>query len=968
MSDRTARSSFALRHIGPSCSEQEEMRKALGFPSAEALVDAIIPRNVRSRTPLALPAALSESEALKALRALAKKNRIFRSYLGTGYSASITPAAIRRNILENPDWYTPYTPYQSEISQGRLEALLTFQTLVADLTGMDVANASLLDGDTAAGEAMTMCLRVSSIPESRRFLISSRCHPQTIAVVLTRAEPLGILVDVRDPLRDGLPEESCFGALLPYPTTEGLVLDYNNTIATLRERRTIVVMHVDPLALCLFRSPGEMGAEIAVGSMQRFGLPLGYGGPHPGFLAARSSYLRKMPGRIVGISRDREGRQAFRLALQTREQHIRRERATSNICTAQALPAVVAAFYAIHHGPSGLRAIAEEIRTRADRLADGLAAIGLPLFPGTRFDTIVALLPPYRSDALLRRAQAAGINLRRVADGLGISLDETTSERDLVDLLSLFAEESGSRQPVLPPADSDPSPIPPHLRRELPLLPHPVFHRYRSETELLRYIRRLAARDISLTTSMIPLGSCTMKLNAAAEMLPMLWDEFAQIHPFCPLDQAEGYQELLGDLERWLKEITGLTAISLQPAAGSQGELAGLLAIRAYHQAHGQGSRNLCLLPVSAHGTNAASAAAAGFSTQPLLCDREGRLDLADLRNKLAEAGARVAAIMITYPSTYGFFEETLLAAIRMVREAGGLVYLDGANANAFLGFCRPGEWGVDVCHLNLHKTFAIPHGGGGPGAGPIAVSSALAPFLPSHHFLHPASGGTAGAVSGSPWGNAGVYPITWMFLAMMGAPGLKRCSEVALLSANYVAHRLSPYFPLAFRGRAGLVAHECIVDLRPWKEFGIEVEDVAKRLADFGFHAPTVSWPIPGTLMMEPTESESKEELDRFCDAMIAIHGEMERVRKGELPSEDNPVRNAPHTATTITSESWRHSYSRETAVFPLPWLKDRKYWPPVARIDNVFGDRYPFCTWPRTDDRSPDDDQPTPMRRGTE
>ncbi|VVM04387.1 aminomethyl-transferring glycine dehydrogenase [Methylacidimicrobium tartarophylax] len=944
--------SFLKRHIGPSPLEEEAMLKMLGFPSAEALTDAIIPRSVRALAPLQLPEALSEPDALVALRNLAQKNRIFRSYLGMGYSASITPAVIRRNVLENPDWYTPYTPYQAEISQGRLEALLTFQTLVADLTGMEVANASLLDADTAAAEAMTMCARISAIPESRRFLVSSLCHPQTVAVVQTHADPLGIVVDVGDPLRDGLPEENYFGVLLPYPATNGIVLDYTDTITALRERRTIVVMHVDPLALTLFRTPGELGADIAIGSTQRFGLPLGYGGPHPGFLASRSSYLRKMPGRIVGISRDREGRQALRLALQTREQHIRREKATSNICTAQALPAVVAAFYAIHHGPAGLRAIAESIRTLADRLANGLAEIGLPLQPGPRFDTVVARLPRWRRDALLCRAQAAGINLRRLPDGLGISLDETTREKDLLDLFSLFAEESGRSWRPPPAEQGASSPIPPSLRRRLPLLPHPIFHRYKSETELVRYIRRLSARDISLTTSMIPLGSCTMKLNAAAEMLPMLWDEFSQIHPFCPREQASGYQEMLGDLERWLKEITGMAAVSFQPAAGSQGEFAGLLAIRAYHRGHGEADRDICLLPVSAHGTNAASAAAAGFSILPLLCDQAGRLDLADLGKKLAQVGTRVGAIMITYPSTYGFFEDTLPQAIRMIREAGGLVYLDGANANAFLGLCRPGELGVDVCHLNLHKTFAIPHGGGGPGAGPIAVSPALVPFLPSHPFLSTASGGAIGAISGSPWGNAGVYPITWMFLVMMGARGLTRCAQVALLSANYIAYRLAPYFPLVFSNEAGLVAHECIVDLRPWKDLGIEVDDVAKRLADFNFHAPTVSWPIPGTLMIEPTESESKEELDRFCDAMIMIHGELEKVRKGEFPAGDNPVRNAPHTATAVAAERWDHSYSRERALFPLPWLKERKYWPPVARVDAVFGDRHPSCTWPKPED----------------
>ncbi|WP_202213066.1 aminomethyl-transferring glycine dehydrogenase [Methylacidimicrobium sp. AP8] len=951
MNDPEASASFVDHHIGLSPWAREEMAEVLGFPSAEALADAIIPRNVRTRTPLSLPPPRSEAEALAALQNLAKKNRIYRSYLGMGYSASVTPSVIRRNVLENPDWYTPYTPYQSEISQGRLEALLTFQTLAADLTGLEVANASLLDADSAAAEAMVLCLRASRIPHARRFLVSPLCHPQTIAVVRTRAEPLGIAVDLRDPLRDGLPEEACFGALLPYPTTEGILLDYAGVIAALRARGTIVAMHADPLALCLFRSPGEMGADLAVGSLQRFGLPLGYGGPHPGFLAARASYLRKMPGRIVGISRDREGRQAFRLALQTREQHIRREKATSNICTAQALPAVVAAFYAVHHGPAGLRNIAEGVRMRAERLADALAAIGVPILPGTRFDTVVALMPAFRSESLLCRARSRGINLRRLPSGLGISLDETTEEKDLLDLVSLFAEESGHLPARLPPENAVASAIPPGLRRDRPLLPHPVFHRYRSETELQRYIRRLASRDISLTTSMIPLGSCTMKLNAAAAMLPMLWDEFSRLHPFCPVEQAAGYQELLGDLERWLKEITGMAAVSFQPAAGSQGELAGLLAIRAYHRAHGQGNRDLCLLPVSAHGTNAASAAAAGLSLQSVRCDAEGRLDLADLQGKLSEVGSRVAAIMITYPSTYGFFDETLPETIRMVRDAGGLVYLDGANANAFLGFCRPGELGVDVCHLNLHKTFAIPHGGGGPGAGPIAVSSALAPFLPSHPFLPHAAEGSVGPVNGSPWGNAGIYPITWMFLAMMGASGLRQCAEAALLSANYIAYRLSPYFPVVFRGRSGLVAHECIVDLRRWKECGIDVEDVAKRLADFGFHAPTVSWPIPGTLMIEPTESESKEELDRFCEAMITIHGELERVRRGELPREDNPLRNAPHTAAAAVAEPWSHPYTREAAVFPLSWLRVRKYWPPVARVDNVYGDRHPSCTWPVED-----------------
>ncbi|VVM04953.1 glycine dehydrogenase [Methylacidimicrobium cyclopophantes] len=942
--------SFLSRHIGPSPDEQKEMLEAIGFPTLEELIDAIVPRTVRTLRSLDLPAPLTESEALAALRKLSEKNRIFRSYLGMGYSAAITPAVIRRNILENPDWYTPYTPYQAEISQGRLEALLTFQTLVADLAGLDVANASLLDADTAAAEAMILSLRIRTPSNSKRFLVSPLCHPQTIAVVQTRAEPLGIQVDLRDPMDDDLPVENYFGALLPYPTTDGLLLDYTQAIGSLRKSGVTVVMHVDPLALSIFRSPGEFGADIAIGSMQRFGLPLGYGGPHPGFLAARSAYLRKMPGRIVGISRDREGRAALRLALQTREQHIRREKATSNICTAQALPAVVAAFYAIHHGPSGLRAIAEGIRTLTNRLAWGLGAMGIPIPPGPRFDTVAAILPQSESDSLLRRAQGAGINLRRLPSGLGISLDETTQERDLFDLLSLFAAERGLTQLPPPPADQEVSPIPPNLRRNAPLLPQPIFRENRSEAQLVRYMRRLAARDINLTTSMIPLGSCTMKLNAAAEMLPMLWDAFSQIHPFCPLDQAQGYQGMLGDLERWLKEITGMEAVSFQPAAGSQGELAGLLAIRAYHCAQDQSDRNICLLPISAHGTNAASAAAAGFSLMPLLCDGEGRLDLEDLRRKLAEAGARVAAIMVTYPSTYGFFEDTLPEVIRMVREAGGLVYLDGANANAFLGLCRPGELGVDVCHLNLHKTFAIPHGGGGPGAGPIAVSRALVPFLPSHPFLPLSSSSPLGPVSGSPWGNAGVYPITWMFLAMTGAQGVTQCAKVALLSANYVARRLTPYFRLVFHGRSGFVAHECIVDLRPWKECGIEVDDVAKRLADFGFHAPTVSWPVPGTLMIEPTECETKEELDRFCDAMITIHSELEKVRKGELPLDDNPLRNAPHTATAVAAESWPHSYGRETAAFPLPWVRERKYWPPVARVDNVFGDRYPVCAWPKS------------------
>jgi glycine dehydrogenase len=859
---------------------------------------------------------------------------------------------IRRNILENPGWYTQYTPYQPEIAQGRLEALLNFQTMVIDLTGLEIANASLLDEGTAAAEAMAMSYGLAET-ESRTFLASSGCHPQVLAVVRTRAEAHGLEVVVGDPAEFAF-ERPVFGILLQYPASDGAVRDYGSVIERAHAAGALVTMAADLLALTLLRPPGDLGADIAVGSTQRFGVPLGYGGPHAAYFATRDRYKRQMPGRIVGLSRDARGKPALRLALQTREQHIRREKATSNICTAQVLLAVLASMYAVYHGPEGLTAIARRIHELAARLAAGLRRLGYTVAPGPFFDTIRVAAQGGDLDRVFEAARERGINLRRHPGGdLGVALDETTGADDLRELLEIFA---GRESPPFEAGDlaAAPDAAPPEaLRRRTPFLTHPVFHRYRSETELQRYVRRLEARDLSLTTSMIPLGSCTMKLNAGTEMLPITWPEFGRIHPFAPLDQARGYRVLFEQLERWLAEITGFAAVSLQPNAGSQGELTGLLVIRKYLERIGQGNRDVCLIPQSAHGTNPASAVMAGLRVTVVACDARGNVDLADLEAKAAAHAAELAALMVTYPSTHGVFEEGIKEICAIVHRHGGQVYMDGANLNAQVGLCRPGDMGADVCHLNLHKTFCIPHGGGGPGMGPIGVRPHLAPFLPGHPLVDLGHEAAIGAVSSAPWGSPSILPISWAYIALMGAEGLTRATRIAILNANYVARRLEPHYPVLYRGRLGWIAHECILDLRPLKATsGIEVEDVAKRLMDYGFHAPTVSFPVAGTLMIEPTESESKEELDRFCEALIAIRREIADVEAGRIDRLDNPLKNAPHTAEALLDAGWRRPYDREQAAYPAPWTREHKFWPSVGRIDSVYGDRHLVCACPPMED----------------
>ncbi len=933
---------FARRHIGPDESEVRAMLDAIGCESLEALVGQALPADIRLTGPLNLPPPVSEFVALRRLRQMAARNRVCRSYIGLGYHDCVTPPVIQRNLLENPAWYTPYTPYQSEISQGRLESLLNFQTVVSDLTALPVANASLLDEATAAAEAMMMCHRLRAASDRKVFLVAANCHPQNVAVVRTRARPLGIEVRVEDPARFA-PDVRTLGILLQYPATDGSVTDPTPMIARAHEAGALAVVATDLLALTLLVPPGECGADIAVGSAQRFGVPMGFGGPHAAFLATRDEFKRQMPGRLVGVSRDALGRPAYRLALGTREQHIRREKATSNICTAQALLANVAAMYAVYHGPDGLRAIARRVHRHTARLAEGLRRLGHTVVNATFFDTLT-VRPRGGAAPVHEAARARGINLRAVdADTVGVALDETVGSADVADLLAVFnrgAAPAWDLETLLPPDWQSPVD-----RRASPFLQHPVFHCYHSETELLRYLRRLEARDYSLCHGMIPLGSCTMKLNAASEMMPLSWPEFARLHPFAPADQAAGYFELFADLERWLAEITGLARVWLQPNAGSQGEYAGLLVIRRYHASRGEGHRDVCLIPTSAHGTNPASAVMAGLSVVPVACDIRGNVDLADLRARAAEHRDRLAAVMVTYPSTHGVFESGIRELCRIVHEHGGQVYLDGANLNAQVGLTSPGRIGADVCHLNLHKTFCIPHGGGGPGVGPIAVAAHLAPFLPGRDPGE--AGGEAepiGPVAGAPHGSASLLPISWLYIACMGAAGLTRATQVAILNANYVARRLDPYFPVLYQGAHGRVAHECILDLRPFKS--VTAEDVAKRLMDYGFHAPTLSWPVPGTLMVEPTESESKAELDRFCEAMMAIHAEIQAVESGRLHPTDNPLKHAPHTAEMVAADTWPHAYSREQAAFPVPELRRFKFWPACARVDNVFGDRHLVCT----------------------
>jgi glycine dehydrogenase len=936
---------FARRHIGSSPEEIHAMLAELGFSSLEEITESIVPPAIRLRKPLALPPALSEEDALQALAKIASENRVFTSVIGMGYADCYTPAVIRRNILENPGWYTAYTPYQAEIAQGRLEALLNFQTMITDLTGMEISNASLLDESTAAAEALAMC---HAVKPGSEFLVAKDVHPQTRAVLATRAEPLGIRIVDFAPESPVSFSSECCGILLQYPGTTGTIRDLRPVIVAAKEAGVLSVVACDLLALTLLVPPGELGADIVVGSAQRFGVPLGYGGPHAGFLATRDALKRRMPGRLVGVSRDAEGNTALRLTLQTREQHIRREKATSNICTAQVLPAVMASMYAVYHGPDGLRKIAMRIHEKALRLAAGIRKLGWLVEKGPFFDTVCVHLGNTLSRDIERLAESFHINLRVVdPHTVSMTLDETTG--DLTPLLRIF--HHGDPLPFDPNAleADEVDRWPNHLFRTSPYLTHPVFNSYHSETEMLRYIRRLESKDLSLTTSMIPLGSCTMKLNATAEMLPITWENFARIHPFAPVSQAEGYQRLFSQLENWLSEITGFAATSLQPNAGSQGEFTGLILIRKYHKSRGETQRDVCLIPTSAHGTNPASAVMAGFRVVPVKCDEQGNIDMADLREKIASHRAQLGALMVTYPSTHGVFEETIVEICELVHEAGGQVYLDGANMNALVGLCRPGDIGADVCHLNLHKTFCIPHGGGGPGVGPVCVAQHLAKFLPGHPVIPTGGEDAVGPVSQAPWGSALINVIPWMYIAMMGSDGLAAATKVAILNANYIAKRLSPYFPVLYRGRGGFVAHECIIDLREWKtRAGIDVEDIAKRLMDYGFHAPTMSWPVAGTLMIEPTESESKEELDRFCDALISIHRELTAIEKGELDRTDNPLKNAPHPAARVTASQWPHKYTRELAAYPAPWLRAHKFWPAVARVDNVYGDRNVFCTCP--------------------
>jgi glycine dehydrogenase len=939
----TGAADFADRHIGPTEDELKTMLGVVGLDSLDDLKTKAVPETIRVRDDLDLPAANSEPEVLARLRRLGDANSVYSSLIGMGYYGTHTPSVIQRNVLENPGWYTSYTPYQPEISQGRLEAMLNFQTMVADLTGMDIANASLLDEATAVAEAMTM-LRRASKSKANAFFVDAECHPQVIQVVQSRAIPLDIEVVVGDPT--DLDIKQFYGVVLQYPGTTGVVRDDRQLIASLKEAGLMVAVATDLLALTLLTPPGEMDVDVAVGSSQRFGVPMMFGGPHAAFMAVKDKYKRSMPGRLVGVSKDTKNRMALRLALTTREQHIRREKATSNICTAQALLAVMAGMYAVWHGPEGLTAIAEEVHRLTSALASRLVTGGLELVNDTWFDTLTVRVPG-RAEEVVAVAEDRKINLRLVdQDHVGVSLDETCTDA-VVDALS----ESFFVEAATPGADDG---IPTALRRSSDFLTHEVFHSYRSETEMMRYMRKLQGRDIALDRSMIPLGSCTMKLNAATEMAAVTWPEFASLHPYVPLDQAAGYLEMIADLEQWLAIATGYDAVSLQPNAGSQGEYSGLLAINAYHESRGEGHRNICLIPASAHGTNPASAVMAGLKVVVVATDDSGNIDMADLKEKANQHSDHLAALMITYPSTHGVFEESVREVCEMVHEHGGQVYIDGANLNALLGLAKPGEFGGDVSHLNLHKTFAIPHGGGGPGIGPIGVKAHLEPFLPGHPLVNDQQGfrDGIGAVSAAPWGSAGVLPISWSYIALMGGEGLAKASEVAILSANYIATRLADHYPVLYTGSNGLVAHECILDLRDIKhDVGVTADDFAKRLIDYGFHAPTMSFPVPGPLMVEPTESESLQELDRFVDAMISIKAEVDDIAAGKVPLEDSPLHNAPHTADDLVSDDWGRAYGREQAAFPVPSLRVDKYWPPVGRIDGAYGDRNVVCACPPMD-----------------
>jgi glycine dehydrogenase len=939
--------SFALRHIGLNQPDIDLVLDQLGYKDLEEFSKSVLPKNIFTEEKLGLGDAMSEQEALKALREISKENTVYRSFIGQGYYGTVTPKVILRNVFENPGWYTSYTPYQAEISQGRLEALINFQTMVGDLTGFEIANASLLDEATAAAESMTLAHRVGK-SKSQRFFIDQNCFPQTISVVTARAKPIGIEVTAGDPQQlNDLKDETYFGALLQYPGNDGAVNDFSQEIVSMHEQNGLVIMATDLLALTLLKSPGEMGADIAIGSSQRFGVPLGFGGPHAAFMATKEKYKRSLPGRLVGASIDEGGRTAYRLALQTREQHIRREKATSNICTAQALLAIMAGFYAAYHGPAGLKKIAQSVRSKATALAKGINELGYDLRSSSFFDT-VTIHTQSETQEIFSTAQDQLMNLRMLdANHISISLDETTTDQEIENIKKLFKDLSKKAKSV----SSFELPI--DIIRSSEYLNHPVFHLYRTETEMLRYIRKLCDKDIALDRAMIPLGSCTMKLNATSEMIPVGWEEFSNIHPYAPHDQTAGYKILINDLEAKLSEITGYSAVSLQPNAGSQGEYAGLLAIDAFHRSNGDQQRKICLIPESAHGTNPASAQMAGMKVVPISCDKKGNIDLRDLDEKASKHSNELAAIMITYPSTHGVFETTVTEVCKIIHGHGGKVYIDGANLNAMVGLCKPGEFGGDVSHLNLHKTFCIPHGGGGPGVGPIGVVKDLAPHLPCDPLAYEPLSKNVGPVSATNFGSASILPISWMYIQMMGASGLRKATQIAILSANYIAQKLTPHFKILYTGKNNLIAHECIIDIRPLKELcGVEVDDIAKRLIDFGFHAPTMSFPVPGTLMIEPTESESLVELDRFIEAMITIRNEIDQVIEGAYSIEESPLRNAPHSAEKVTSDNWQHKYSRSVAAYPVD-LKDRnKYWPPIGRVDNVYGDKNLMCSCPSMSD----------------
>jgi glycine dehydrogenase len=939
--------SFALRHIGLSQADIENLLDQLGYKDLEEFSKSVLPENIFIDQKLELNDAMSEQDALKAIKEISKANSVYRSFIGQGYYGTITPKVILRNVFENPGWYTSYTPYQAEISQGRLEALINFQTMVGDLTGFEIANASLLDEATAAAESMTLAQRVGK-SKSQKFFIDQNCYPQTISVIAARAKPIGIEVIVGDPQKlIDLTEETYFGALLQYPGNDGAITDFSQEIKSVHKNNGLVIMATDLLALTMLKSPGELGADIAIGSSQRFGVPLGFGGPHAAFMATKEQYKRSLPGRLIGASIDADGRTAYRLALQTREQHIRREKATSNICTAQALLAIMAGFYAAYHGPEGLKQIAQSVHSKAISLAKGINGLGYKLRSSNFFDTVTIHTESQTKEIFLA-AQKQMMNIRMLDEShISISLDETTSDQEVQNISKLF-KGIAKKEEIVSIYD-----LPIDILRSSEYLTHPVFHLYRTETEMLRYIRKLCDKDIALDRAMIPLGSCTMKLNAASEMIPVGWEEFSNIHPYAPEDQVAGYKTLIEDLETKLSEITGYAAVSLQPNAGSQGEYAGLLAIDAFHRSNGDHQRKICLIPESAHGTNPASAQMAGMRVVPISCDKKGNIDIENLKEKAAQHSNELAAIMITYPSTHGVFETTVAEVCKIIHDHGGKVYIDGANLNAMVGLCKPGEFGGDVSHLNLHKTFCIPHGGGGPGVGPIGVVEDLAPHLPSDPLAYKQTSKNVGPVSATNFGSASILPISWMYIQMMGASGLRKATQVAILSANYIAQKLSSHYKILYTGKNGLIAHECILDIRPLKELcGVEVDDIAKRLIDYGFHAPTMSFPVPGTLMIEPTESESLMELDRFIEAMISIRNEINQVVEGTYSIEDSPLRNAPHCAEKLTSDNWQQKYSRSLAAYPVELKGRNKYWPPIGRVDNVYGDKNLMCSCPSMSD----------------